>query len=183
MSAGRARLARLQLRPRLGAPTSWQQVSLLSPKSIPPTSTPGSSPKMAPRRRDRDRRGANPRPRPTRPALGIAAVRQSLFFDDSSAQAGAGSCAADHFDGGGGSGRNGRLRSFRDPPTIKWPNDILVDGKKLAGILTESACDAERVDYVILGIGVNLNYRRRGDAGRDSRRAPLRVAELTGKIG
>ena len=41
---------------------------------------------------------------------------------------------------------------------IKWPNDILIGGKKLAGILTEASCDAERVHYVILGIGVNLNY-------------------------
>jgi len=41
---------------------------------------------------------------------------------------------------------------------IKWPNDILVGGKKLAGILTEASCDAERVHYVILGIGVNVNY-------------------------
>ena len=45
------------------------------------------------------------------------------------------------------------------PPVIKWPNDILVDGKKLAGILTEAACDTERVQYVILGIGLNVNYR------------------------
>jgi BirA family biotin operon repressor/biotin-[acetyl-CoA-carboxylase] ligase len=44
------------------------------------------------------------------------------------------------------------------PPTIKWPNDILVGGKKLAGILTESSCDSERIEFVILGIGVNLNY-------------------------
>ncbi|HVO91540.1 MAG TPA: biotin--[acetyl-CoA-carboxylase] ligase [Terriglobales bacterium] len=44
------------------------------------------------------------------------------------------------------------------PPTIKWPNDILVAGKKLAGILTEVSCDAEGVDYVILGMGINLNY-------------------------
>lgn len=43
-------------------------------------------------------------------------------------------------------------------PAIKWPNDILVHGKKLAGILTESSCSAERVDFVILGIGVNLNF-------------------------
>jgi BirA family biotin operon repressor/biotin-[acetyl-CoA-carboxylase] ligase len=42
---------------------------------------------------------------------------------------------------------------------IKWPNDILIDGKKLAGILTEAACDTERVQYVILGIGLNVNYR------------------------
>jgi BirA family biotin operon repressor/biotin-[acetyl-CoA-carboxylase] ligase len=41
---------------------------------------------------------------------------------------------------------------------IKWPNDILIGKKKLAGILTEASCDAERVNYVILGIGVNLNY-------------------------
>src|SRR5215510_6329087 len=44
------------------------------------------------------------------------------------------------------------------PPTIKWPNDILVGGKKLAGVLTESSCNSERIEFVILGIGVNLNY-------------------------
>ena len=43
-------------------------------------------------------------------------------------------------------------------PSIKWPNDILFDGKKLAGILSEAVCDTERVEYVILGIGLNLNY-------------------------
>ena len=43
-------------------------------------------------------------------------------------------------------------------PAIKWPNDILVGGKKLAGILTESSCRADRIEFVILGIGVNLNY-------------------------
>lgn len=48
-----------------------------------------------------------------------------------------------------------------EPPVIKWPNDILVDGKKLAGILTESACDSERIEFVILGIGVNVNFPRR----------------------
>lgn len=44
------------------------------------------------------------------------------------------------------------------PPSIKWPNDILVSGKKLAGVLTESACNSERIEFIILGIGVNLNY-------------------------
>jgi len=43
------------------------------------------------------------------------------------------------------------------PAAIKWPNDILVDGKKLAGILTEACCGPDSVHYVILGIGVNLN--------------------------
>ncbi len=43
------------------------------------------------------------------------------------------------------------------PPEIKWPNDILVHGRKLAGILTESSCEGMRVRFVILGIGVNVN--------------------------
>lgn len=42
-------------------------------------------------------------------------------------------------------------------PAIKWPNDILAGGKKLAGILTESSCDAHTVNFVVVGIGVNLN--------------------------
>jgi BirA family biotin operon repressor/biotin-[acetyl-CoA-carboxylase] ligase len=46
------------------------------------------------------------------------------------------------------------------PPEIKWPNDIMVKGKKLAGILTESACERDRILYVVLGIGVNLNFQR-----------------------
>ena len=45
-----------------------------------------------------------------------------------------------------------------EPPAIKWPNDILLQGKKLAGILTESSCDAKHIEFVILGIGVNLNF-------------------------
>lgn len=45
-----------------------------------------------------------------------------------------------------------------EPPVIKWPNDIMLRGKKLAGILTESSITADKVNYVILGIGVNLNF-------------------------
>jgi len=64
--------------------------------------------------------------------------------------------------------------------TIKWPNDILVGGKKLAGILTEATCDPKRVDYVILGIGVNVNYRLAAMPDEIRARATS-VAELTGK--
>jgi BirA family biotin operon repressor/biotin-[acetyl-CoA-carboxylase] ligase len=46
---------------------------------------------------------------------------------------------------------------FGAPPAIKWPNDIMVGGKKLAGILTESSCDSNRVHFVVVGVGVNLN--------------------------
>lgn len=42
---------------------------------------------------------------------------------------------------------------------LKWPNDVLVDGKKVAGILTEMSADLDRVHHVVVGIGVNLNVR------------------------
>ncbi len=42
-------------------------------------------------------------------------------------------------------------------PEIKWPNDILIDGKKAAGILTELTAEADRVKHIILGIGVDVN--------------------------
>ena len=40
---------------------------------------------------------------------------------------------------------------------IKWPNDILVDQKKIAGILTELSAEMDRVRFVVIGIGVNVN--------------------------
>lgn len=41
-------------------------------------------------------------------------------------------------------------------PQIKWPNDILVDGKKLAGILIENIWTGERIDLLALGMGINV---------------------------
>lgn len=40
---------------------------------------------------------------------------------------------------------------------IKWPNDILIDGKKVAGILTELSAELDRVKHVTLGVGVDVN--------------------------
>ena len=40
---------------------------------------------------------------------------------------------------------------------IKWPNDLLVGGRKVAGILTELSAEADAVHWVVLGLGVNLN--------------------------
>lgn len=42
---------------------------------------------------------------------------------------------------------------------IKWPNDILVRGKKVAGILTEISTEMDVVDFVVVGVGVNVNTR------------------------
>jgi BirA family biotin operon repressor/biotin-[acetyl-CoA-carboxylase] ligase len=43
------------------------------------------------------------------------------------------------------------------PVAIKWPNDCLLDGRKVAGILTEMDAEVDRIRSVVLGIGVNLN--------------------------
>ena len=44
-------------------------------------------------------------------------------------------------------------------PRIKWPNDILIDGKKVAGLLNEMSAETDKVNFVVLGIGVNINMR------------------------
>ena len=41
-------------------------------------------------------------------------------------------------------------------PAIKWPNDIMIDGRKVAGILAESAMSGSRIEHAIVGIGVNV---------------------------
>ncbi|SDK87934.1 biotin--[acetyl-CoA-carboxylase] ligase [Natronincola ferrireducens] len=43
---------------------------------------------------------------------------------------------------------------------IKWPNDIVIDGKKVCGILTEMAGELNKIDYLIVGIGVNVNIEK-----------------------
>lgn len=44
-------------------------------------------------------------------------------------------------------------------PLVKWPNDILIDGRKVAGILIESRVRGKNVDFSIIGIGINANLR------------------------
>ena len=48
------------------------------------------------------------------------------------------------------------VRSMGAPAVLKWPNDALVHGKKLAGVLVEAHSQGNRLDAIIVGIGVNL---------------------------
>ncbi|WP_282034159.1 biotin--[acetyl-CoA-carboxylase] ligase [Metabacillus indicus] len=45
-------------------------------------------------------------------------------------------------------------------PEIKWPNDILINGRKAVGILTELQAEADRVHSVIIGVGINVNHTK-----------------------
>ncbi|MCD5390330.1 biotin--[acetyl-CoA-carboxylase] ligase [candidate division NPL-UPA2 bacterium] len=46
------------------------------------------------------------------------------------------------------------------PALIKWPNDLLIGGRKVGGILTEMAAEMDRVKFVVVGIGINVNLER-----------------------
>lgn len=77
-------------------------------------------------------------------------------------------------------------------PEIKWPNDILIKGRKVAGILTEMGAELDRIKHVVLGIGINVNLTEsdfpenlrgcatslRLEAGRAVSRPELAVALL-----
>lgn len=44
-------------------------------------------------------------------------------------------------------------------PEIKWPNDILLNGRKCTGILTEMVAEADRIQALLIGIGINVNQK------------------------
>lgn len=52
---------------------------------------------------------------------------------------------------------NKALDNMNIKSQIKWPNDILIDDKKICGILTEMNCELNMINYVVMGIGINVN--------------------------
>ncbi len=65
-------------------------------------------------------------------------------------------------------------------PKIKWPNDILLNGKKIAGVLTELSAELDCVKHVILGIGVDVNLVP-GDLPTDLRKTATSLRIETGR--
>lgn len=70
------------------------------------------------------------------------------------------------------------MMDFHIPSGIKWPNDIVVQGKKVTGILTEMQAEPGHIDYVILGVGINVNMKDFPDALET---VATSMAQVTGK--
>lgn len=51
---------------------------------------------------------------------------------------------------------------YRLRAEIKWPNDVLVHSKKVCGILTEASLEGKTVNFVVVGIGINVNFALNG---------------------
>jgi len=70
--------------------------------------------------------------------------------------------------------------SFGLDAMIKWPNDVLVSGRKICGVLCEMKAEHPRVHYVIAGIGVNANLRP-DDFPTENRDTATSIAEELGR--
>ncbi|WCJ58975.1 biotin--[acetyl-CoA-carboxylase] ligase [Fontisphaera persica] len=65
-------------------------------------------------------------------------------------------------------------------PDIKWPNDLLLDGRKTAGILTEMGAELDKIKYLIIGIGVNVNLAE-ADFPPELRRVATSLRQVLGR--
>lgn len=57
-------------------------------------------------------------------------------------------------------------RTCQLSPQIKWPNDIVLNGKKICGILTEMSLELESIAYVVIGVGINVELQNFSDQVR-----------------
>jgi BirA family transcriptional regulator, biotin operon repressor / biotin---[acetyl-CoA-carboxylase] ligase len=62
-------------------------------------------------------------------------------------------------------------------PALKWPNDLLLDGRKLGGMLTELRLMGEQLAYVVLGLGINVNVTFIASALASTSAAPPELAD------
>ena len=73
------------------------------------------------------------------------------------------------------------------PARIKWPNDVLIDNLKASGILTEMKAEQDTIDFVILGIGINVNSSKKelpkgATSLQEELRAPVSKVKLVKRL-
>lgn len=59
---------------------------------------------------------------------------------------------------------------------LKWPNDVLIEGRKVCGLLLESRVLGESLDFIVVGVGVNVNFQTREVEGIPAEATSLRNA-------
>lgn len=64
--------------------------------------------------------------------------------------------------------------------SIKWPNDLMINGKKAGGILTETRADPDRIAWAVVGIGINVNMDE-GSFSPDIRKTATSIKAETGR--
>lgn len=65
--------------------------------------------------------------------------------------------------------------------SLKWPNDVLLNGGKVAGILLESSSRGTQIDWLAIGIGINLETAPRADALEPGAVPPVSIQDACGK--
>lgn len=69
------------------------------------------------------------------------------------------------------------------PARVKWPNDLEAEGRKLGGVLLEMAAEADRVEWLVAGVGINVADPGRQDSAWVRQHAPgCRVAEVAARV-
>ncbi|WNY26569.1 biotin--[acetyl-CoA-carboxylase] ligase [Methanolapillus ohkumae] len=72
------------------------------------------------------------------------------------------------------------LIQYGIPARIKWPNDVLINGKKVCGILTEVEAEIDTIEFVIIGVGINANMSLK-DIPEDLRENSTTLRDEIGK--
>lgn len=68
-------------------------------------------------------------------------------------------------------------QTFGFKPMLKWPNDIVVDGRKLAGILTSARVEIDVVSHLVIGVGINVN----NDFPEDLEESSVSLKQIVGR--
>ena len=71
------------------------------------------------------------------------------------------------------------MNRFNLKAGIKWPNDIMFDGRKLVGILTEMTGEIGKISYIVIGVGINVNISR-DEFPEDLRDIAASLSEISG---